>query len=142
LEDWLHAGIPRRFSDRFAGFSLFVSRANPHLALSLACASQLGAALQHAGFVPTPHHAEPIPGENRPFADKTNGVHYFDNLVVLKTAAQPALLLEAGVIVHRAEELVLQQPARREAMATVIAAALDECLRRRPLAAPAPGAVR
>jgi N-acetylmuramoyl-L-alanine amidase len=92
--------------------------------------------------VPTPHHAEPIPGENRPFADKTNGVHYFDNLVVLKTAAQPALLLEAGVIVHRAEELVLQQPARREAMATVIAAALDECLRRRPLAVPAPGAVR
>lgn len=139
LEDWIHAGLPRRFSDRFAGFSLFVSRANPQLALSLACASQLGAALRHAGFVPTPHHAEPIPGENRPFADQTNGVHYFDNLVVLKTATQPALLLEAGVIVHRAEELALQQPARREAMATAIAAALDVCLRRQPLVAPAPG---
>ena len=111
-------------------------------ALSLACASQLGTALRHAGFVPSPHHAEPIPGENRPFADQTNGVHYFDNLVVLKTATQPALLLEAGVIVHRAEELAVQQPARREAMATAIASALDVCLRRKPLAAPAPGDAR
>jgi len=142
LEDWLYAGMPRRFSDRFAGFSLFVSRANPQLAVSLACASQLGTALRHAGFVPSPHHAEPIPGENRPFADQTNGVHYFDNLVVLKTATQPALLLEAGVIVHRAEELAVQQPARREAMATAIASALDVCLRRKPLAAPAPGDAR
>jgi N-acetylmuramoyl-L-alanine amidase len=142
LEDWVHASMPRRFSDRFAGFSLFVSRANPHLALSLACASQLGAALRHAGFEPSPHHAEPIPGENRPFADKTNGVHYFDNLVVLKTATQAALLLEAGVIVHRVEELTVQQPARREAMATAIAAALEVCLRRQPLAAPAPGEAR
>src|SRR4029450_4693258 len=32
LETWAPAGTPRRFSDRFSGFSLFVSRANPRLA--------------------------------------------------------------------------------------------------------------
>jgi len=142
LESWVHTGVLRRFSDRFAGFSLFVSRANPQPLASLACASQLGTALRQAGFMPSAHHAEPIPGENRPFADRPNGVHYFDELVVLKTATQPALLLEAGVIVHRAEELALQQPATRAAMATAIAAALDMCLQVKPLSAPAPEAAR
>jgi len=129
LEAWTSEGQPQRFSDRFSGFSLFMSRANPALATSLACASQIGMALRHAGFTPTPHHAEPIPGENRPFADRINGVYYFDHLVVLKTAMQPALLLEAGIIVNRTDELILQQPAVREKIAVAIAAGLGTCLR-------------
>jgi hypothetical protein len=51
--------------------------------------------MRGAGFVPSLYHAEPIPGES-PFADRTNGVHYYDNLVVLHTATQPAVLLEAA----------------------------------------------
>jgi len=35
-------------------------------------------------------------------------VHYYDNLIVLKTARTPAVLLEAGVIVNRDEELKVQ----------------------------------
>jgi N-acetylmuramoyl-L-alanine amidase len=132
LETWTPAGVPQRFSDRFSGFSLFVSRANPELATSLACAIQLGAALRHAGFTPSLHHAEPIPGENRPFADRLNGVYYFDDLVVLKTATQPALLLEAGIIVNRTEEVTLQQPAVQTRMAAAIAAGLATCLRAPP----------
>ena len=135
LEAWIPAGTPHRFSDHFSGFSLFVSRANPGLSTSLACASQLGAALRHAGFTPSTHHAEPIPGESRPFADRLNGVHYFDNLVVLKTATQPALLLEAGIIVNRTDELALQQPAVREKIAAAIASVLDTCLRAQPVPA-------
>ena len=50
LEEWEHEGGRRRFSDRFAGFSLFVSRRNPELERSLACASSIGAALRAAGF--------------------------------------------------------------------------------------------
>jgi len=132
LEAWTPEGQPQRFSDRFSGFSLFVSRANPALSASLACASQLGAALRHAGFTPSTHHAEPIPGENRPFADRINGVYYFDHLVVLKTATQPALLLEAGIIVNRTDEFILQQPAVREKLAVAIAVGLDTCLRAQP----------
>ena len=37
------------------------------------------------------------PGVGRPWADELNGVYYYDNLVVLKTATVPAVLFEAGV---------------------------------------------
>ena len=128
LEEWAHEGETRRFSDRFAGYSLFVSRRNPELGASLACASAIGAAMRGAGFVPSLYHAEPIPGESKPFADRTNGVHYYDNLVVLHTATQPAVLFEAGVIVNRAEELTLRDPATRARMAEAIADGARSCL--------------
>jgi len=127
LEEWNHEGETRRFSDRFSGFSLFVSRRNPELAGSLACASAIGASLRAAGFAPSLYHAEPIPGESKPFADRLNGVHYFDNLVVLHTATQPAVLLEAGVIVNRAEELRMREPATRRRIAEAVAAGVREC---------------
>jgi N-acetylmuramoyl-L-alanine amidase len=128
LEEWRHEGETRRFSDRFAGFSLFVSRRNPELAASLACASAIGAVLRVAGFAPSLYHAEPIPGESKPFADRLNGVHYFDNLVVLHAATQPAVLLEAGVIVNRVEELRLGEPATRRRIAEAVAAGVHGCL--------------
>jgi N-acetylmuramoyl-L-alanine amidase len=121
LEEWEYAGATQRYSDRFAGFSLFVSRRNTRVAASLACASAIGAALRAAGFTPSLYHAEPIPGEDKPFADARNGVHYYDDLVVLRTASQPAVLLEAGVIVNRREELVLQDPATQQRIAAAIA---------------------
>lgn len=127
LEEWAYEGETRRFSDRFAGFSLFVSRRNPDLAGSLACASAIGAALRAAGFAPSLYHAEPIPGESKPFADRLNGVHYFDNLVVLHTATQPAVLFEAGVIVNRAEELRVGEAATRRRIADAVAAGVREC---------------
>ena len=128
LEAWTHDGETRRFTDRFAGFSLFVSRRNPAVAASLACASAIGAALRAAGFAPSLYHAEPIPGESKPFADRVNGVHYFDNLVVLHTAAQPAVLLEAGVILNRAEELAMRDPATQRRIAEAVAAGANACL--------------
>jgi N-acetylmuramoyl-L-alanine amidase len=128
LEEWTYGGETRRFSDRFAGFSLFVSRRNPDPVASLACASAVGAALRAAGFTPSLYHAEPIPGESKPFADRRNGVHYFDNLVVLHTATQPAVLLEAGVIVNRAEELRMSEPETRRRIANAVAAGVRECL--------------
>jgi len=128
LEEWVHDGETGRFSDRFAGYSLFVSRRNPELVASLACASAVGAAMRGAGFVPSLYHAEPIPGESKPFADRANGVHYYDNLVVLHTATQPAVLFEAGVIVNRAEELTLRDPATRGRMAEAVADGVRSCL--------------
>src|SRR5438552_14590461 len=107
LETWEFDRVERAFSDRYSGFSLFVSRKNRSLARSLACASAIGEALRRAGFSPSLYHADPIPGENKPFADKRNGVHYYDNLIVLKTARTPAVLLDAGVIVNRDEALTL-----------------------------------
>jgi len=128
LQTWEHAGEARNFSDRYAGFSLFVSRRNPAPGASLACASALGEALRRAGFQPSLYHADPIAGESKPFADRANGVHYYDNLVVLKSAASPAVLFEAGVIVNRDEELVLGQAGTRERIAVAVAAGLGGCL--------------
>ncbi len=128
LEEWTYEGETRRFADAFAGYSLFVSRRNPGLVESLACASAIGAAMRGAGFAPSLYHADPIPGERKPFADRANGVHYYDNLVVLHTAAQPAVLFEAGVIVNRAEELRLRDPAVQSRIAAAVADGVRSCL--------------
>ena len=97
LSTWTYEGAEYKYGDRFEGFSLFVSRENAGWKKGLACASAIGAALIKAGFKPSLYHADPKVGENRAFADKRNGVHYFDRLAVLRNANMPALLFEAGV---------------------------------------------
>jgi N-acetylmuramoyl-L-alanine amidase len=128
LQPWDYEGSTLSYSDRFAGFSLFVSRENPRLERSLACASAIGRRLRAAGFTASRYHADPVVGESREFADELNGVHYFDHLAVLRTASVPALLFEAGVIVNRDEELRMRDPAVRSAIAAGIAGAVAECL--------------
>jgi N-acetylmuramoyl-L-alanine amidase len=128
LETWQWVGVPQRFSDRFAGFSIFVSRKNIQFDRSLLCAKGIGQALLDKGFKPSWHHAELIQGEGREWADQATGVYYFDDLIVLKTATMPAVLLEAGVIINRDEELKLQEDVMRKKMASSIAAALQACM--------------
>jgi len=57
-------------------------------------------------------------------------VHYYDNLIVLKTARTPAVLLEAGVIVNRDEELKIQSEETRTRIATAVAQGVERCLAR------------
>ena len=83
--------------------------------------------LQKNGLSPSPHHAEHIPGEKREWADKDAGVYYYDDLVVLRTARTPAVLVEAGIIVNRIEEQTLQEPAMLSTIATSIAQGLTDC---------------
>jgi N-acetylmuramoyl-L-alanine amidase len=118
--------LPR--ADEFSGFSLFVSRLNPHAGQSLACASRIGARLRQGGFTPSRYHADPVLGESRPFADEANGVHYYDNLAVGRSAAMPSVLVEAGVIVNREEEQRLGEPAVRKRIAEAVAEGVHECL--------------
>ncbi len=129
LSTWDRDGAEIRYGDRYAGHSLFVSRKNPQLARSLTCASAIGSAMRAEGFVPTRHHAERISGENRPFADEPNGVHYFDGLAVLRLAQVPGVLFEAGVIVNRDEELLLRDGERQKRMAQSVASGIAACLR-------------
>lgn len=129
---WTFEGAQQRYSDRFAGFSLFVSRENRTWRAALECASLIGAGLIKAGFVPSLYHADPVVGENRPFADRASGVHYFDHLAVLRHAAMPAVLFEAGVIVNRDEELRMRDPAVQSAIAASVADGVNECMMKRP----------
>jgi N-acetylmuramoyl-L-alanine amidase len=127
IETWKWNGVEQRFTDRFSGFSLFVSRRNPQPGASLLCARKIGAALKGAGLAFSPHHAEDIPGEGREWADRDAGVYYYDDLVVLKTAKSAAVLLEAGVIANRADEEALQDPAMRGRIAGAVVRGLSEC---------------
>ncbi len=128
LETWEWNGELQSYSDRHAGFSLFVSRASPDLNTSLRCASAIGARLRRLGFTPATHHVDSLPGRPRPYADADNAVHYFDNLIVLYKTSLPAVLFEAGVIKHRAEELALRDPARQALMADALATGIAACL--------------
>ena len=126
-----HDSVQERYlpvADRFAGFSLFVSRNNPQVGKSRECASAIGAEMLKAGYSRSLYHADPILGESRPFADEANGVHYFDNLAVARTATMPALLFEAGVLVNRTEEARLARPETQAAMANAIAQGVLRCL--------------
>lgn len=128
LEEWIWEGRPqRRTAERFTGFSLFVSRRNPQVEKSLACASAIGAAMQQAGFGFTKHHADPIEGESREWADEANGVYYYDNLVVLRSATEPAVLLEAGIILNPDEEERLQTREVRGRIAKSVEQGLQVC---------------
>jgi len=131
LETWEFDRVERLHCDRYSGFSLFISRKNRDIRHSLACASSIGRALRGAGFSPSLYHADPIPGENKPFADRANGVHYYDNLIVLKSARTPAVLLEAGVIVNRDEEIRMRPEETQERIAAAVAQGLERCLSRK-----------
>lgn len=123
LEFWDWDGRTESYNDRWAGHSLFVSRRNPDPERSALCASAIGARLQRAGFEPTHKN-----GRRRDYADRRHAVHYYDDLVVLYRALQPAVLFEAGVIKHRDEELLLRNPRRQALMAGEIATGIAACM--------------
>lgn len=124
LSSWMWQGQRRLYSDRFDGFSLFVSGKSVRSETSRRFAEAIADGLLRRALTPTLHHAEPIKGENRPLLDSPRGLYQFDDLVVLKTSPIPAVLLEAGVIVHRTAELRVQTPAYRQAVADAVADAV------------------
>ena len=126
-----HDSVKQRYlaeARKFSGFSLFVSRLNPAPDKSLACASAIGSRLRGAGLAPSRYHADAVFGESRPFADEVNGVHFYDNLAVARTATMPSVLVEAGVIVNPDEERRLDDAAARRRIAQAIARGVRECL--------------
>lgn len=120
---WTWGGKRLQYSDKFRGYSLFLSGKNAQRQESALVAIAIGRALRSYGLKPTLHHGEAIPGEGRPILDADRGIYQFDDLVVLKSAPMAAVLLEAGVIEHREEELLAGKPQYREAVAAAIAEA-------------------
>ena len=49
-----------------------------------------------------------------PLLNKETGVYSYDELVVLRTTRMPAVLLEAGSIINRDEELKMDSPERQD----------------------------
>lgn len=121
-KDWTVDGKTEKFCDQFHGYSVFFSRKNVAAASSRAFALELGQALLTAGFTPTLHHIEQ---EHRPIIDPAKGVYAFDDLIVLKGAKMPAVLLECGVIVNRVEEEQLNTAEYRNRLTKAIETAIQ-----------------
>jgi N-acetylmuramoyl-L-alanine amidase len=123
LEKWTYDGAEHTYNDRFPGHSIFISNDNPQRGRSLEFASLLGAQLKARGLKYTPHYTERFMGHRRrELVDAVNGVYRYDQLIVLRTTHMPAVLLEAGSIINRKEEIELAKPER---VALVADAALD-----------------
>jgi N-acetylmuramoyl-L-alanine amidase len=126
-EAWQYEGKKHFYSDRFSGYAIFVSNQNSDRVGSLAFAHSLGQELQKRGLHYTPHYTFPVMGRyRRELVDEQAGVYGYDHLVVLRKSRMPAVLLEAGSIVNREEELELATPERRNIVAEAVTAAVVE----------------
>lgn len=138
IESWEYEGEKHQFSDRFSGYSIFVSNDNGDPQGSLAFGRLLGLALQARGLHYTPHYTLPLMGNRqRRLLDAEAGVYSFDLLVVLRQTRMPAVLLEAGSIVNRHDELELATPERRALIAGAVASAVEDFCAMRAQPAPA-----
>jgi N-acetylmuramoyl-L-alanine amidase len=127
IETWEFNGEKHQFSDRFRGYSIFISDANADRKGSLAFGHLLGLELQARGMHYTPHYTLPLMGRHRhQLLDADAGVYRYDQLVVLRNTLMPAVLLEAGSIVNRQEELELASTDRRTRIAAAIVAAVEQ----------------
>ena len=96
-------------------------------AASLAFGHLLGQELQNHGLHYTPHYTLPLMGRyRRELIDEEAGVYRYDHLIVLHSAHMPAVLLEAGSIINRQEELELATSERRLMVAEAVTAAVEE----------------
>ena len=126
IEKWEFEGESHGFSDRFKGHSIFISNDNPERGGSLLFGQLLGLAMKARGLQYTPHYTEPFMGNRRrQLVDAAAGVYRFDHLVVLRTTRMPAVLLEAGSIINRDEELALGDPERRAHITQAVVDAVD-----------------
>jgi len=135
LEKWDYNGEPHFFSDRFKGHSLFVSYENGDRKGSLRFAHLLGLALKTRGLQYTPHYTEKVMGRRRrELLDAEAGVYRYDQLVVLRYPHMPAVLLEAGSIINRDEELLIGTPEHQAVIAAAVVEAVEGfCQERRPV---------
>ena len=127
LENWEFEGRKSRFSDRFSGYSLFVSRDNPDFKTSLSFAELLGREMKAQGLRYADQYSQTIMGRyQHPLLNRETGVYSYDQLIVLKKTRMPAVLLEAGSIINRDEELKMNSPERLDIISSGVTAAVRE----------------
>jgi N-acetylmuramoyl-L-alanine amidase len=127
LEDWEFEGKKSHFSDRFSGYSVWVSHDNADFKTSLAFAELLAKEMKAQGLEYAHQYTQPIMGRYQfPLLNKETGVYSHDELIVLGRTRIPAVLLEAGSIINRNEELKMSSPVRQRVTASAVSAAVKE----------------
>jgi N-acetylmuramoyl-L-alanine amidase len=127
LENWEFEGKKSHFSDRFSGYSVYVSHDNADFKSSLAFAELVGKEMKAQGLQYAQQYTQPIMGKYRhPILNKETGVYSYDHLVVLRSTQMPAVLLEAGSIINRDEELKMDSAEHRDIVSTAVATAVKQ----------------
>jgi N-acetylmuramoyl-L-alanine amidase len=127
LENWEFEGKKSHFSDRFSGYSVYVSHDNPDFKTSLAFAELVAKEMKAQGLQYAQQYTQPIMGQYRhPILNKETGVYSYDHLVVLRSTQMPAVLLEAGSIINRDEELKMDSAEHRDIVSTAVATAVKQ----------------
>jgi N-acetylmuramoyl-L-alanine amidase len=127
LEDWEFEGKKAHFSDRFRGYSVFVSRNNPDFKTSLSFAELVGKEMQAQGLQYAQQYSQAVMARyQHPLLNKETGVYSYDQLIVLRKSQMPAVLLEAGSISNRDEELQMDSQERRNIISSGVTAAVKE----------------
>jgi N-acetylmuramoyl-L-alanine amidase len=114
---WDFGGVQRAYSDRFKGHSIFVSADNSDYQGSLAFAKLLGGRLKARGLEYTPHYKEAFMGSRRrQMLDTDTGVYRYDQLLILRTARMPSVLLHqlqiAGAVTEAVERFCALRPSK------------------------------
>jgi N-acetylmuramoyl-L-alanine amidase len=127
MEDWEFEGKKSHFSDRFSGYGLFVSKENPDFVTSMRFAKLIGTQMRAQGIKFADQYTLPIMGRYRhDLLDRDAGIYRYDHLIVLMKTHMPAVLLEAGSIINRDEELQMASPERQDMTIAAIATALKQ----------------
>jgi len=125
-EEWEFMGTPSHFSDKFNGYSIFVSHENQHYDASLLFATFLGQQLKARGLQYARQYTESFMGKyQHELVDGELGIYRYDQLVVLKETKMPSVLLEAGSIINRDEELQMNSPERRDLIVASVREAVE-----------------
>ena len=117
LENWEFEGKKSHFSDRFSGYSVFVSHENPEFKTSLRFAELVAGEMKAQGLQYAEQYSQAIMGRyQHPLLNKETGVYSYDELVVLKSTRMPADRLDdfTGAIDHRrlSPGVAQREPAR------------------------------
>jgi N-acetylmuramoyl-L-alanine amidase len=127
MESWEFEGKTSHFSDRFSGYGLFVSRENPDFETSLRFAKLIGTQMHAQGIKFADQYALPMMGKYRhDLLDRDAGIYRYDHLIVLMKTHMPAVLLEAGSIINRDEELQMASPARQDMTVNAVTTAVKQ----------------
>ena len=134
LQRWQYEGTDHYFNDRFKGHSIFISNDNADVDGSLLFGQLMGEQLKARDLQYTAHYIEKFMGHRqRLLVDARTGVYRYDQLIVLKNTQMPAVLLEAGSIINRDEELLMSSPERQSAISAAVLDAVESfCAVRKP----------
>jgi N-acetylmuramoyl-L-alanine amidase len=134
VEKWEFDGRKSIFNDMFGGYSVFVSKLNPHYKESLRFARMVGNQMASKELQFARQYDQWFMGKfQRELLDIEAGVYRYDQLVVLRMTRMPAVLLESGSIINRDEELVMASDEHKNKVAAAVSsAAVDYCETRGP----------